>query len=128
MIEHINERLVRWADWAAGGRRAAGLGFSPCTLARWEVTCSLRPVDPGYDDEAAATDKAVSLLPSELHQVVVAFYLKPGTAKQKARECGMHRDTMYDRLHHAHQRIEQLLTDAKKRRAWPVRSSLARSE
>lgn len=125
MIEHINERLMRWADWAAGGRRAAGLGYSPCTLARWEVTCSFRPVDPGYDDEAAATDKAVTLLPSELRVVVVTYYLKSGTTKQKARECGMHRDTMYDRLHHAHQRIDQLLAEAKKPRSWPVSSSFA---
>lgn len=125
MIEHINERLMRWADWAAGGRRAAGLGYSRCTLARWVVACSFRPVDPGYDDEAAATDKAVTLLPAELRVVVVAFYLKPGTVKQKARECGMHRDTMYERLNHAHQRIDQLLSEEKKARSWPVSSSFA---
>jgi len=127
MIEHINERLGRWAAWAAGGKRAAGLGYASCTLARWEVVCSFRPVDPGYDDEAGATDKAVAQLPDELRQVVMVYYLTPGTLKQKARECGIHRDTLYARLHHAHLRIDQHLTEAKKPRAWPVSSSLART-
>lgn len=123
MIEHINERLMRWADWAAGGRRATGLGYSPCTLSRWDVTCSLRPVDPGVDVESGDTDQAVAKLPPELQQVVKVFYLGPGTVRQKARECGMHRDTLYQRLHHAHQRIDELLGE-KKPRAWPVQSAL----
>lgn len=126
MIEHIDNRLLRWADWAAGGRRAAGLGFSPCTLSRWEATCSLRPVDPKYDEEASATDSAVSVLPEELCLVVCVFYLKPGTARQKARDCAISQRTLYERLHHAHQRIEQHLA-VKKPRSWPARSTLAAS-
>lgn len=125
MIEHINERLMRWAAWAAGGRRATGLGYSPCTLGRWEVRCLFRPVDPAFDDESRATDQAVAKLPTELQQVVKVFYLAPGTIKQKAHECGMHRDTMYQRLHHAHQRIEDFLGE-KKPRSWPVSSSFAK--
>lgn len=126
MIEHIHQRLYRWADWAAGGQRAKGLGYSPCTLSRWEVSCSLRSVDPGFDEEAANTDKAVTLLPVELRDLVKEHYLKPGTARQKCRTLGVSPKTFYERLHHVHQRIDQSLTEAKKSRTWPVQSSLGR--
>lgn len=110
MIAHIDERLSRWADWAAGGRRAAGLGYSPCTLSRWDSVRIGKMPDPGYDEEASETDRAVTQLPGELRRVVVVYYLKSGTVRQKARDCGIGHNTLYERLHHAHQRLDELLS------------------
>lgn len=111
MIEHVHLRLLRWADWAAGGRRVAGLGYAVCSLARWEVRGSVKSADPRIDSEASDTDRAVTLLPAEVKAVVVEYYLRPGTARQKARACGLAPKAFYERLHHAHHRVRDMLEE-----------------
>lgn len=110
MIQDINDKLVRWADWQANGHRAIGLGYSPCTLSRMMGgSPSTLPADPILDIESINTDRAVSDLPDELQKVVVVYYLKPGTQTQKARDCHCSRRTFYVRLDNAHMRIAQFL-------------------
>jgi DNA-directed RNA polymerase specialized sigma24 family protein len=122
MIEHINARLIRWADWAARSNRAVGLGYSPCTIIRLmkgEFRCTFNRNDPMINDEAMNTERAVIKLPDELRKVVVVYYLKSGTVEQKARDCRCCRDTLYARLHHAHQRIDELLAMPRRERVSP---------
>lgn len=123
MIEFIHQRLLQWADWSANGHRAKGLGYSPCTLRKWSAKSTFCEVaDPRLDEESIATDAAVTALPEELRQCVMIYYLKSGTVRQKARDLGMSHETMYQRLHHAQQRVSQLLEEGKKPRHWPKRN------
>ena len=111
MIEHINERLMRWADWAANGHRAHGLWYSPCTLRNLMVHRSPTvQIDVDYDEEASETDKAVTALPSELKAVVVVYYLKPGPNSLKAKEMHCCVATLFNRLHDAQRCLDEHLT------------------
>lgn len=106
MIMDIDEKLIRWAQWQANGHRAIGLGYSPCTLSRMVGgSASTVPFDPIIDIESMNVDRAVSNLPGELKDVIVAHYLKPGTVAQKARDCRCARRTFYERIDNAHARI-----------------------
>lgn len=124
MIEHMHEKLLRWADWASRGGLAPGLWYARCTFGNEGGCASI--ADPVIDRDSSDVDKAVTLLPGELKQVVRIYYLGSGTARQKARDCQMCVQTMYVRLHHAQQRLASSLDDMRKdRRAWPVKSKLA---
>jgi len=121
MIDQINDRLIRWADWATNGHRARGLWYSPCTLRKWMVRCSLaRSVDVVYDEEAGKTDKAVTALPVDLKAVIVVYYLKPGTIAQKAKDLHCDKRTLYRRLHHAQQRVDEYLNSRTVERVSPA--------
>ena len=125
MIDHMHEKLLRWADWAGRGGLAPGLWYARCTFGN-EGGATI--TDPVLDRDSGDVDKAVTLLPGELKQVVRIYYLGSGTARQKARDCQMCVQTMYVRLHHAQQRLASSLDEMRKdRRAWPVKSTLAES-
>lgn len=124
MIDHMHEKLLRWADWAGRGGLAPGLWYARCTFGNEGGGASI--TDPVLDRDSGDVDKAVTLLPGELKQVVRVYYLGSGTARQKARDCQMCVQTMYVRLHHAQQRLAGSLDEMRKdRRAWPVKSTLA---
>jgi DNA-directed RNA polymerase specialized sigma24 family protein len=72
------------------------------------------------DEESADTDRAVTRLPAALKHVIVVYYLKPGTVEQKAKDCRCCRKTLFNRLHHAHQRLDELLSAPMRERVWPM--------
>lgn len=116
MIMDIDEKLVRWAQWQANGHRAIGLGYSPCTLSRMVGgSASTVPFDPIIDIESMNVDRAVSELPNELKEVIVVWYLKPGTTTQKARDCKCSRATFYNRISSAHTRIARSIETRQER-------------
>lgn len=118
MIDRMNERLRRWADWASGGRYASGLGYARCAMSEWIPCGTVVNQTPDFNQEAYETDKAVRLLPTELNLAVIAFYLKTGTAEQRARDCRVSTKTMYVRVDQAHQRLEEIITaNARKQKA-----------
>lgn len=108
MIDYINVRCNEWARMVAG--RSAKLGYpSQSSIARWLPSNS---VTVEIDLSAAEQiDKAVLQLPTELKSVVKAYYLGKGTVLQMAVSLGIHRDTLYARLHQAHLRIQGWLDD-----------------
>lgn len=111
MIKDIDARLCRWADWAATGKRVVGLGYARCTLATWTPSSGASIQSPEFNLEASETDTALRLLPSELIEIIVVYYLKKGTQHQKARDCRVSVKTLYNRLDHAHQRLQQIILD-----------------
>lgn len=126
MIDHVHKRLLRWAHWVATGMGVSGLGYSDCALEDWETPSGLRVViDPGYDEEAAQTDRAIALLSPEMKRAVRVFYLHPGSIQQKASDCGCHRVTLYKRIDVAHVRLADLFLMPRQIAAgWQVRSAL----
>lgn len=126
MIEHMHEKLLRWADWSSRGGLAPGLWYARCTFGNEGGGGQV--VDPVIDMMIYELDKAVTRLPDELNRTVLVYYLGTGTMRQKARECRVCEKTMYLRLHHAQERLVRMLDEAtRKERAWPVKSSLAGS-
>ena len=116
MIIEIDQKLIRWAVWQANGHRAVGLGYSPCTLSRMVGgSASTVPFDSIIDIESMNVDRAVSKLPGELKDAIVAHYLKQGTAAQKARDCRCARRTFYERIDNAHTRIARELETRQER-------------
>lgn len=127
MIDHMHQRLLRWADWSALGKRAAGLWFARCSLAVWHASSEALLPDVRLDEEASDTDRAVTQLPDDLRDAVRAMYLGRGTVEQRARDCNCHKDTLYSRVARAQQRMIGILDAVKRDRTvgWPVRCSLA---
>lgn len=124
MIDHMHKKLLRWADWASRGGLAPGLWYARCTFAN--DGSGADAIDLVLDRDSGDLDKAVTLLPGELKQVVRVYYLGSGTARQKARDCQMCVQTMYVRLDHAQRRLAGTLDELQKsRRVWPVKSTLA---
>lgn len=127
MIDHMHQRLLRWADWSALGKRAAGLWFARCSLADWGESGEALLPDVKLDEEASDTDRAVTQLPDDLRAAVRAMYLGRGTVEQRARDCRCHKNTLYNRVARAHGRLVGLFDTLKRERqsAWPVRCVLA---
>lgn len=123
MIEHIHQRLQRWADWQANGMRIKGLGYAASSLRPWVPRCTFR-ADPDYDEEAVATEKAINQLPPELRLVVIVKYIRPGTESQKARDCHVSLRTYYLRVDQAHRRLSGLIDDQaeQKKSTWITKS------
>lgn len=108
MIPHINDKLNKWADWVAGGRKVVGLGYpSQCAFTR--VGMPTAPRDPGLNEQAWEMEQAVHRLDQNLRDVVEQFYLYAGTAETHAKALRIGRSTLFDRLHMAHTRIMEWL-------------------
>jgi hypothetical protein len=105
VIVYINARCVQWADWHRK-KDDNGLGFpSECSFIKPYMKSGPGGMLPSIDEAAWETHQAIKALEPKLNTVVNVFYLGRGTADQKARDCGCHRDTMYDYLHMAHVEI-----------------------
>lgn len=105
MIDYINLRLVFWAEWAQ--RRDSGaLGFPRQSAYTRAVLFHHRGVSLEEIHEAAMeTERAVlamrKALPG-LYAAVWEFYRRGGSVECKARALGVHRDTLYARVHQSH--------------------------
>lgn len=108
MIEHINRRLVSWADWVALGRRIGGLGY-PTRSTIYRMPGSGGNMTPALAEDCMLTEKAVHALDPTLRAVVMQFYLRAGTSESHAKALQCSRETVYNRLHRAHQRVESFL-------------------
>lgn len=112
MIEHINNRCNQWARWRML-RGDNGLGYPrQCNYTKLVPIHASR--DPGRDEACWEIEQAYHALPSDernLKGIIDKFYLGRGTIDQRARDLGIHRDTMYARLHQAHVKIMEWLND-----------------
>lgn len=111
MIEYIDTRLRQWEVWSRSGK--THLGYP-----RQSPFVRLMPSEGGGgarlpDEDGLEMERAVAALEAELKAVVLRVYreMKSCTGEQIARDLGIHRDTLYARLHRAHQRIWEWIED-----------------
>lgn len=109
MITYVNDRLNQWAHWIATGRKVRGLGYPSCIS--WARSPGSGNRSPEFDEDAYATDQAVRALPDELNHLVKLFYTRIETVDSLARTLGCSRDTVYVRLHTAHNHMLGSLND-----------------
>jgi len=111
VIPYINQRCNEWVAWIRR-RDDGGLGYpKECCYTRLQGRGPPNGYLPSVDDAAWEIDRAVRALEPQLHKAMIVFYLNRGTGDQKARDCHCHRDTFYERVHRAHQRIDAWLQD-----------------
>jgi DNA-directed RNA polymerase specialized sigma24 family protein len=109
MILHINSKLNMWADWVTTGRKVVGLGY-PSQVAFMRLTpCSNRLRAPIENETAWEIERAIHQLTPCLRDTIHQFYLQAGTVDTHAKALGIHRDTVYTRIHCAHLRIMEWL-------------------
>lgn len=104
MIEYMNHRLVCWAEWATR-RDDGGLGWPRQAHYIKAVLSHGRGNIEEINEAAMEIETGVLALRRErddLFLVVMEFYRKTGSAEYKARALGVHKDTLYARLHAAH--------------------------
>jgi len=66
---------------------------------------------PLNDLECCDTDKAVCALPPQLHDAVMEYYTRTGTAESTAKRLGISKMTLFRRIEQAHWRILGTLND-----------------
>lgn len=113
MIDYINHRLVLWAEWATR-RDDSGLGYPRQAHYTKAVLTHSRGCIEEIDEAAMEMERAVQALGHALpmlRQAVMEFYRKTGSAEYKARVLGVHRDTLYARIHQAHVWVMEWLQD-----------------
>lgn len=100
--DYIRERLAKWGEWSAR-RESGGLGFPrECSYTRLQARSGEGfAASPDVDSDAMDTERAVNELPEHLRDTVRAYYVKPGTVEQKARDLRCGRDTVYSRIERA---------------------------
>lgn len=113
MIDYIHTRMLTWADWVARGRRITGLGY-PTRSAFYNTPSGGGLMTPIVDEHAWLLEKAIQALDPYLRETVAQFYLHAGTVDTHAKVLRCSRDTVYARLHRAHQRIDAWLQDERK--------------
>lgn len=94
--------MLNWARWRSGvliGLPISGAYDLEAPGLREEVSMPL------LNGEAMDVDEAVKQLHHELHAVLCEYWLRNGSATQKARKCRCAVGTFYRRLEHAHSRI-----------------------
>lgn len=113
MIEHMNHRLVMWAEWAIR-RDDGGLGFPRQAHYTKAVLTHTRGCVEEIDEQSMEMERGVLALRHDrpvLAEVVMEYYRKTGSAEFKARVLGIHRDTLYSRLHQAQVWLMEWLQD-----------------
>jgi len=104
MIDYMNHRLVCWAEWATR-RDDGGLGWPRQSHYTKAVLSHSKGNIEEINEAAMEIETGVLALRRErddLFLVVMEFYRKTGSAEYKARALGVHKDTLYARLHAAH--------------------------
>lgn len=109
MILHINEKLNNWAEWVVMGRKVVGLGYPSSSAFTRLATSTNTWRAPIENEDAWAVEQAIHRLDPYLQKTVMQFYLHAGTADTHAKALGIHRDTLYARIHSAHLRIMEWL-------------------
>lgn len=103
MIDYMNHRLVCWAEWAI--RRDDGaMGFPRQSHYTKAVLSHTRGNVEEINEQAMEMERAVLALGqarAQLRETVMEFYRKSGSVEYKARVLGVHRDTLYARIHQA---------------------------
>jgi hypothetical protein len=118
----IEQRLLNWARWRAGGGAAGNLGYA---AVKWAGGAKggrdgyREAVIPTSDVEASETDDAVNRLhPGGLRLAVYACYCGRGAEAERARELGIAVSTMYRRVEQAHDQLaEHFLAHQDRQRA-----------
>ncbi len=109
MIQHINDRLNKWAAWVATGRKVVGLGY-PSQAPYMRLTPSSNSLRaPIENEEAWEIEQAIQRLDRQLRDAVEQYYLRAGTAETHAKALCICRDTLYVRIHSAHNAIMEWL-------------------
>lgn len=125
-VEHMDQRLERWARWALMGGLVRGLGYAQVQMVR--VASGVAP-DPAFEHECSDTDTAITLLPVEMMQATRSYYLGRGTTKQRARDCGVGEKAFFQRVYRAQHVLCGLVAEvAEARREWPKRSVFRKKE
>lgn len=123
MIDYVNHRLVCWAEWATR-RDDGGLGFPRQSHYTKAVLSHSRGSIEEINEQAMEMERSVLALRQALPVLAAAvmeFYRKTGSAEFKARALGIHRDTLYARIHQAQVWLMEWLQDqAEKKAARPV--------
>ena len=94
--------LSHWARWARV-KRNFGLGF-PSESRESKLRREGFYVSQGFqtrlpeDREAEKTEKAICEMPEKLKEVIIKYYLQPGSVLQKADEMNMSRVTFHEYL------------------------------
>ena len=108
-IDAETERMMNnWARWRSGG------GVSVAVTAAYDLEARGRREEvsmPLINGEAVDVDAAVEALPAELKQIVVEFWTKAGTIRNKANRCGSSVEPFYRKLEDAHYRIRTFLAN-----------------
>ena len=98
----IEISLSHWARWARV-KRNFGLGF-PSEARESKLLRQGLYISKGYqsilpeDQEAEKTEQAICEMPEKLKEVVIKYYLQPGSVIQKADELNMSRVTFHGYL------------------------------
>ena len=94
--------LSHWARWARV-KRNFGLGF-PSESRESKLRREGFYVSQGFqtrlpeDREAEKTEKAICEMPEKLKEIIIKYYLQPGSVLQKADEMNMSRVTFHEYL------------------------------
>ena len=118
----IEQRLLNWARWRAGGGGAGNLGYAGV---KWAGGAKggrdgyREAVIPTSDVEASETDDAVNRLqPGGLRLAVVANYCGKGGEVEKAQTLGINASTLRKRVVQAHDQLaEHFLAHQDRQRA-----------
>jgi DNA-directed RNA polymerase specialized sigma24 family protein len=125
MIDVDTKRMMEnWIRWKLGG---GGPG-NPSVTSNYDLEARGRREQistPLLNGEAIDVDAAVDKLPAQLKNVIVQYWLRRGSARQKAKACRCAPDTFYRRLAQAHDAIREHLK-ALRRRGERVRAALDR--
>lgn len=113
---YVKQRLNDWSIWLYWGNSG-----KPQRVVSWYEKVVMAPnvqgrggdnsVCPVNEEDAYETHRAVSALVPYLRDTVVEFYTKAGTADHKARQLGIGRQHLYDRLNTAENKILGYLND-----------------
>lgn len=116
MIIHINDRLNRWVDWCGRGKKVNGLGY-PDKVAFYRLApLPSAKRDPVIDEECLEIDTIIRFMIlsrqyQPLIEVIDQYYRHAGTAESHAKDLGISRRTLFNRLHQAHVKIMEYLQD-----------------
>ena len=111
MIDDINPRLWRWAEWVLRHEGGA-LGYpSECSYTRLQGQSDGGYV-PNVDSEAWQTEQAIILLRQsniELHKVIIVKYCGIRSDGQMFRACQCSERTFYRRLDDARTELKKII-------------------
>lgn len=125
MIDSVDKKLTAWSVWAELGN-CHRLGFKDSALSRIGGVSSTTDTvpeflfDPHFSAELELIDKLIAgqspqyeCIKASSRKVILAWYRCAGTATQKARDLGCHRDTLYTWLERAQCDLARCLDQAK---------------
>lgn len=117
MIPYIDTQLSIWGKWSMA-RASKGLGYpSTCPMFKdarhGGAFGSLPPLGVSLDsiDTIEDTDKAVRRLSEDNRTLAIEFYVHHRSGVDLAKQLGVSRSRLYERLHSLHQSMLGLLNN-----------------